>query len=261
MLNTLPVRDFPALEESDYPAQLTIKQSQLKNLLIKTYFAMSQQDVRHYLNGTFLEINSQSMKCVAADGHRLAMASTQDESIDNIDAKVVLPRKSVLELVRLLGGDADHDVCLHLGTARFRLVAPDFIFTTKLINVSYPDYKRLIPKGVSTAVLDREALKQALVRVSILSNEKFRGVRFQLELAKLRITANNSDQEQAEEVVPVEYEGGQIEMGFNVAYLLDVVSAITAKSIRCLFSGPNEGVLIEPIEGDHSLYVVMPMRF
>src|SRR5262245_11106734 len=113
MLNTLPAQDFPNLEDCDYPAQLTIKQSQLKNLLTKTYFAMGQQDVRHYLNGTFLDISQQSMKCVAADGHRLALASTQDESIGNVEARVILPRKSVLELIRLLGNDMDNDVSLH----------------------------------------------------------------------------------------------------------------------------------------------------
>ncbi len=110
------------------------------------------------------------------------------------------------------------------------------------------------------AIGDREAIKQALTRASILSNEKFRGVRFQLEPMKLRITANNSDQEQAEEAVALDYEGNNIEIGFNVAYLLDVVSAIAAKLIRCVFTGPNDGVLIESADGDHSLYVVMPMR-
>jgi len=260
MLNTLPAQDFPNIEDSDYPAQFTIKQSHLKNLLTKTYFAMGQQDVRHYLNGTFLDIGQQSIKCVAADGHRLALATIHDENIGNVEARVILPRKSVLELIRLISNDNDHDVTIHIGDSRIRLITPDYIFTSKLINAQYPDYNRLIPKGTTIAVGDRESIKQALIRASILSNEKFRGVRFQLEPSKLRITANNSDQEQAEEAVTLDYAGNNMEIGFNVAYLLDVVSAITTKSIRCAFTNPNDGVLIEPAESDHSMYVVMPMR-
>jgi DNA polymerase III subunit beta len=259
MLNTLPAQDFPSLEDSDYPVQFTIKQSHLKNLLTRTYFAMGQQDVRHYLNGTFLDIGQNSIKSVAADGHRLALATIQDEKIGHVEARVILPRKSVLELIRLFSGDGECDVTIHIGDSRFRALSADYIFTSKLINAQYPDYNKLIPRGTTVAIGDREAIKQALVRASILSNEKFRGVRFQLEPSKLRITANNSDQEQAEEAVALDYAGQALEIGFNVAYLLDVVSAITAKTIRCVFSGPNDGVLIEA-EGDQSMYVVMPMR-
>ncbi len=140
------------------------------------------------------------------------------------------------------------------------MITSDYIFTSKLINAQYPDYNRLIPKGTTVATGDRESIKQALTRASILSNEKFRGVRFQLDVNKLRITANNSDQEQAEEEVSLDYAGNQMEIGFNVAYLLDVVSAITAKTIRCVFTSPNDGVLIESGESDHSIYVIMPMR-
>ena len=262
MLNTLPAQDFPNLEASDYPVQFTIKQSHLKNLLTKTYFAMGQQDVRHYLNGTFLDISQNTIKCVAADGHRLALSTIHDENIGNIDAKVILPRKSVLELIRLLSSDTDSDVVIHIGDTRFRIVTTDYTFTSKLINAQYPDYNRLIPRGTTIAVGDREAIKQALTRASILSNEKFRGVRFQFEPSKLRITANNSDQEQAEDAVSLDYEGNKMEIGFNVAYLLDVVSAIATKTIRCVFTDSNNGVLIEPAEGEQSvnLYVVMPMR-
>lgn len=260
MLNTLPAQDFPNLEESEYPAQFIIKQSQLKHLLTKTYFAMGQQDVRHYLNGTFLDITQKTIKCVAADGHRLALTTFYDENIGNIEAKVILPRKSVLELIRLLASDNDNDVAVHIGNNRFRIITSDYIFTTKLINAQYPDYNRLIPKGSIIAIGERESIKQALTRASILSNEKFRGVRFQLEPSRLRITANNSDQEQAEEAVALDYIGNNMEIGFNVAYLLDVVSTITAKTIRCVFTSPNDGVLIESADSDHSIYVVMPMR-
>jgi DNA polymerase-3 subunit beta len=216
--------------------------------------------VRHYLNGTFLDIGQQSIKCVAADGHRLALTTIHDGNIGNVEARVILPRKSVLELIRLLGNDSDSDVSVYIGDSRVRVITPDYIFTSKLINAQYPDYNRLVPKGQMVAIGDRESIRQALTRASILSNEKFRGVRFQLDVNKLRITANNSDQEQAEEDVSLEYNGNKMEIGFNVAYLLDVVSTITTKTIRCVFTSPNDGVLIESGENDLSLYVVMPMR-
>lgn len=260
MLNTLKAEDFPNLEESAYPVQFTLREAQLKSLLNKTSFAMGLQDVRHYLNGAFLDISHQSIKCIAADGHRLALASLQDESIGNAEARVILPRKSVLELIRLLGNDAGN-ITLNVGDSRFRVHNNEFIFTTKLINAQYPDYNRLIPRGTTTATGDREMLKQALTRASILSNEKIRGIRLQLETNKALITANNPDQEQAEEAVALDYAGNNMEVGFNVAYLLDVFSVMTAKLIRCIFAGPNDGVLIESTEDeDQSLYVIMPMR-
>lgn len=259
-LNTLPPQDFPNLDQSEYPVKFSILQIQLKSLLTKTYFAMGQQDVRHYLNGAFLDIGRQSIKCVAADGHRLALTTIEDERIGHAEAKIILPRKSVLELIRLLNTDGDQEAAISTGNGRFQIVTNDYTFTTKLINAQYPDYHRLIPAGSSVAIAERDAIKQALTRTSILSNEKFRGVRFQIEPTKLRISANNSDQEHAEEDLPLTYNGNNIEIGFNVAYLLDVVSSITAKSISCAFTDPNNGVLIKPIEEDDSLYVVMPMR-
>lgn len=259
-LNTLPSHEFPNLEEASYSTEFSLREHLLKDLLSKTYFAMGLQDVRHYLNGIFLDIKPGAIKCVAADGHRLALANIEDESITNVSAKVILPRKSVMELMRLLDHGENSNAKIYINDHRFRIVTDHFIFTSKLINAQYPDYNRLIPKGTTVAIGERELIKQALVRASILSNEKFRGVRFQLEPSKLQITANNSDQEQAEEALPLDYTGAPMEIGFNVAYLLDAVSAIASKTIRCVFTDPNQGVLIEPEEGDPSLYVIMPMR-
>src|SRR3990167_540970 len=260
ILNTLPTQDFPHLENISYPITLKLHQHLLKKLLSQTYFAMGQQDVRHYLNGTFLDISKGAIKCVAADGHRLALTSIQDERVGNIETQVILPRKSVLELMRLLSDENKEEAKIGIADGRLCVTTSDYIFTTKLINAQYTDYSRLIPRGTLIATGDREVIKQALTRASILSNEKYRGVRFQLEPNKLRITANNADQEQAEEAVTLDYSGSNIELGFNVAYLLDVVSSITSKTIRCAFTDPNNGVLIESAESDQSLYVVMPMR-
>lgn len=260
VLNTLPPTDFPSLEESEYPTSFSIKQSYLKTIFSKTYFAMGQQDVRHYLNGAYLDITPNTIKCVAADGHRLALASVSDDDIGDVDTRIILPRKSVLELMRLFGTDDDDVAHLSIGDSRFRVQTQDFIFTSKLINAQYPDYNRLIPKSGVVATGEREQIKDALTRAAILSNEKFRGVRFQLAENKLRISANNADQEHAEDAVSLDYTGNEMEIGFNVSYLLDIVSSVTTNLLKCSFSDPNSGVLIEPDNDDSCLYVVMPMR-
>lgn len=260
MLNTLSPNDFPNLESAEYNVNFPVQQSHLRSLFARTYFAMGQQDVRHYLNGALLDIGHQSIKCVAADGHRLAMATVHDPHIGDVAARVILPRKSVLELTRLLADGDNSEAMVNIGENRFRIQLKEYTFSTKLINAQYPDYNRLIPRGIQTASGEREAIKQALTRASILSNEKFRGIRFQLEPGKLMITANNTDLEQAEEALSIDYGGTKMEIGFNVAYLIDIMSVISSKIIKCVFTGPNDGVLIESGDEDHCLYVVMPMR-
>jgi len=267
MLTTLPVSDFPNIEDSPFTSEFIMAQGKLKQLLSKVYFAMGQQDVRHYLNGTLLDIEQNVMKCVATDGHRLAYSSINDADIGDAKFRVILPRKSVLELMRLLNADGIESAKICIGENHFRVITMDFTFTSKLINAQYPDYDKLIPRNIeNTAIASREALKQALARASILSNEKFRGIRLQLDKDLLRIVANNPEQEEAEELIHLDYQGNGIEIGFNVAYLLDVVSTIASENIRWSFSDPNAGVLIESEEeeGDGgkngSLYVVMPMR-
>lgn len=263
MLMTLPAHDFPSVEDGPFVAQFKIKQAKLKKLLSKTHFAMGQQDVRHYLNGALLHINQGVVKCVATDGHRLAFSSFHDDNLLDTQARVILPRKSVIELIRLLDNN-DNEATLCIGENHFRLISSDFTFTSKLINAQYPDYDKLIPKnGSNIATANRELLKQALTRASILSNEKFRGIRLQMEPDSLRIVANNPEQEEAEELVQLEYQGSGVEIGFNVAYLLDVVSTLASDNIRWSFNDPNGGVLLEAAENEDneiSLYVVMPMR-
>lgn len=262
ILNTLPAEDFPQFEQVDYAAELPLKQHQFKELLSKTYFAMAHQDVRHYLNGALLEVQSQFIKCVAADGHRLALATMSfPHHPETLQTKVIIPRKSVVELIRLLSGELPEEMVLKLADNRLEVATSEYIFTSKLIDAQYPDYTRLIPQGKAIATGERDAIKQALTRASILSNDKFRGVRFQFEANQLVITANNADQEQAKEALPLTYQGESVEIGFNVSYLLDVLAAIATKTIRYMFTDSDHGVLIEPAEEGHqSLYVVMPMR-
>lgn len=260
-LTTLPAHDFPSVENGPFGTQFEISQAKFKRLISKTHFAMGQQDVRHYLNGALFDINQGLIKCVATDGHRLAFSSLEEPNAANTRVKVILPRKSVLELIRLLDANSDEMIRVCIGDSHFRIITPDFTFTSKLINAQYPDYDKLIPKSVqNTAIASREALKQALARASILSNEKFRGIRLHLDSDQLRIVANNPEQEEAEETITLEYQGSGLEIGFNAAYLLDAIGAISSDQVRWSFNDPNTGVLIEPSDISDSLYVVMPMR-
>jgi DNA polymerase-3 subunit beta len=261
MLTTLSAHDFPSIESGVFTTEFEISQEKLKKLIGKIYFAMGQQDVRHYLNGALFDINQGVIRCVATDGHRLAFSSIGDINFEGSNAKVILPRKSVLELMRLLDANNEAPVRVSVGDNHFRVTSAGFIFTSKLINAQYPDYEKLIPKSIEhTAIASREELKQALTRASILSNEKFRGVRLHLDNDLLKIMANNPEQEEAEELIQLNYQGIGMEIGFNVSYLLDVVSTIASDNIRWSFTDPNGGVLIESSDKDDSLYVVMPMR-
>lgn len=262
LLATLPADEFPAIEAPQFTTVFHIEQSKLKKLLSNIHFAMGQQDIRHYLNGALFDINQSDLKCVATDGHRLAFSQYTGLPSDTPHMKVILPRKSVVELMRLLDAHSDENITISMGESHFRVQATDFILTSRLISAQFPEYERLIPRQIQkTALASREALKQALVRASILSNEKFRGVRWHLDQDVLRIIANNPEQEEAEETIQLEYQGSEMELGFNVAYLLDVLSAISSEKIRCSFSELESGILFEPVEEADSLYVVMPVHF
>ncbi len=261
-LATLPATDFPHTENMIFTTEFKIDQNKLRKLLGKVHFAMGQQDVRHYLNGALFDVDNGTIRCVATDGHRLAFSSIDQVETGKKNSRVILPRKSILEMMRLLDTNASDEVTVYLGENHFRLSSADFTFTSKLINAQYPDFNKLIPRSINNvAIASREGLKQALVRASILSNEKFRGIRLQFDQNSLKIVANNPEQEEAEEIVHLDYKGSDMEIGFNAAYLLDVVSTIAAENIRCSFTDANAGILIEASEkDDSSLYVVMPMR-
>jgi DNA polymerase III subunit beta len=260
-LSTLPADGFPAIDQMSASHQFTLKQGQLKRLIDRTAFSMAQQDVRYYLNGMLFEVAKQRLRAVATDGHRLAMATMEiagaplDESV-----QVILPRKGVLELVRLLQ-DSDSDVQVLVGSNHFRAVTAEFTFTSKLIDGKFPDYERVLPRGANRALsCARSALRDALARTAILSNEKYRGVRLVIEQSSLQILANNPEQEEAEETLEVEYGGDRVEIGFNVGYLIDVLGALSGGDVRIQFSDGGSSVLIEEPGADGATYVVMPMR-
>jgi DNA polymerase-3 subunit beta len=258
-LATLPATEFPNVDDDADTFSLTLSQSRLRELLENTSFAMAQQDVRYYLNGMLFEVTASHLRVVATDGHRLAMETLEIESGVSEDQHLILPRKGILELARLL--DVGGDITLTFGQNHIRATVPDYTFTSKLVDGKFPDYNRVLPKNGNKVLLgDCQELRSAFARASILSNEKYRGVRVLLSNGELKILANNPEQEEAEEVVSVEYEGDSLEIGFNVSYLIDVLSTLASERARITLSDPNSSALLEADEGSDALYVVMPMR-
>ena len=229
-------------------------------MLDSTSFAMAQQDVRYYLNGLLFEVSADYLRVVATDGHRLALRTEAVKIPTAEKCQVIVPRKGILELSRLLT-DADEEVRIVIGTNHIRAHTDNFTFTSKLVDGKFPDYDRVLPKGgdkILTAI--RSDLRQALNRTAILSNEKFRGIRLLLSNDELKIAANNPEQEEAEEIINVEYQGAPLEIGFNVSYLVDVLTVAATDSVQLILSDSNSSVLIKAMEDNPSLYVVMPMR-
>ncbi|WP_044873340.1 DNA polymerase III subunit beta [Pseudomonas sp. LFM046] len=259
-LSTLPANDFPTVEEGPGSLNFSLVQSKLRRLIERTSFAMAQQDVRYYLNGMLLEVNGGILRAVATDGHRLAMCA-MEAGIEGVDRhQVIVPRKGILELARLLT-EQDGEVRIVLGQHHIRATTGEFTFTSKLVDGKFPDYERVLPRGGDKLVIgDRQALREAFSRTAILSNEKYRGIRLTLASSLLKIQANNPEQEEAEEEVAVDYNGGNLEIGFNVSYLLDVLGVMSTEQVRLILSDANSSALVQEADNDDSSYVVMPMR-
>ena len=259
-LSTLPADDYPNLEDWEGEIEFEISQKNLRSLIEKTHFSMAQQDVRYYLNGLSLELEGDLIRSVATDGHRLALSKHILDGAAFPTNQVIIPRKGVMEILRLIG-DEDSSLKIQIGSNHIRLYSTEFIFTSKLVDGRFPDYRRVLPRdGDKTILADKMLLKDALTRASILSNEKFRGIRLDLTTGELQITANNPEQEEAVEVVDVDYEGATLEIGFNVAYLIDVLGAIDDDKIKLTLADSNSSALVEAQSTDKCLYVVMPMR-
>jgi DNA polymerase-3 subunit beta len=258
-LATLPPADFPRVESAAGDLDLTVSAIELRRLLNQTAFSMAQQDVRYFLNGMLLEVTGNHIRTVATDGHRLAMCTLQHRT-GSERRHAIVPRKGILELGRLLAEDGG-DVVLSIARNHLRARYGGYTLTTKLVDGRFPDYEKVIPKqSANILTADRDQLKQAFARASILSNEKYRGVRLLLEADQLTVRANNPEQEEAEESVAVSYAGPRLEIGFNVTYLQDVLGAVSTDSVRMSVSDANSSALIDGPGAEESLYVVMPMR-
>ncbi|MEH6625479.1 MAG: DNA polymerase III subunit beta [Motiliproteus sp.] len=259
-LSTLPASEFPNIEDGPRNLEIPIAQKKLRRLIERTGFAMAQQDVRYYLNGMLLELDNNQLRTVATDGHRLATAVCSVDQDLSVKQQVIVPRKGILELARLLE-DTDTEAQLVIGSNHIRVNTGDYTFTSKLVDGKFPDYERVIPRGGDKLVIaDRQELRQVLSRISILSNEKYRGVRLALTEGYLQVMANNPEQEEAEETLAVDYQGPSVEIGFNVNYILDVLSILPDKDVSISLSDPNSSSLIEAVDSNDCLYVIMPMR-
>ncbi|MGD2076232.1 MAG: DNA polymerase III subunit beta [Gammaproteobacteria bacterium] len=259
-LTTLPAADFPVVEHIQGDCRFSIAQNKLKELIDRTQFSMAQQDVRYYLNGLMIEIGDDSVRAVATDGHRLALC---DMPVD-IDAaaarQVIVPRKGIQELQRLLE-ETKAPVDVEIGSNHLRARTGEVCLTSKLVDGRFPDYERVLPKGGDKQVIaNRELFRQALSRTSILSNEKYRGIRLYLNTDNVKIQAHNPDQEEADEEFEVSYQGDGLEIGFNVTYLLDVLSAVRSDDVELTLSDSNSSCLIRQPGTEQYRYVVMPMR-
>ena len=260
-LSTLPASDFPSLEEGLGTTEFRIGTIKFQQLIDSTSFAMAQQDVRYYLNGMLFETKPGSIKAIATDGHRLALSEEDCEiGSENTINQVIVPRKGILELSRLF--EEDKEVTVIIGTHHIKVSGSVLTFTSKLVDGKFPDYNRVLPKmSENIMTCDRELLKQALSRTAILSNEKYRGIRLQFSKNKLSLYANNPEQEEAEEHVDVDYTGADMEVGFNVAYLIDVLSVLKDEKVSMSLADSNSSVLINGVNStSNSAYVVMPMR-
>lgn len=258
-LATLSADDFPLVEQAEAQQSITVDQEKLGNLIDSTSFAMAQQDVRYYLNGLLFELTSGELTSVATDGHRLALGSLSIEHSSE-NRQVILPRKAVHELGRILSS-YNGDVELVLSTNHLQAQVGEIHFVTKLIDGKFPDYERVIPIGHTLVVdVDRELLRAGLMRASILSNEKYRGIRLAVVNGLMKIQAHNPEQEEAEEELEVDYQGPEIEVGFNVGYLLDVLNTLTSQNVQLLLQDSNSSLLIQSESAERCKYVVMPMR-
>lgn len=260
-LQTLPAEDFPRMTEAaGQPTILKLTQKQLKRMLGLVQYAMAQQDIRYYLNGMLLVVSKDELRLVATDGHRLAYASEAIGSQGTERIEVILPRKTVLELSRQL---ADNDEALEIALtptqARFSFGEVEFV--SKLVDGKFPDYERVIPQNQNKILLlDRAGFQHSLLRAAILTNEKFRGVRLVLASGSLKILSTNAENEEAQEEIEVDYTGDELDVGFNVNYLLDVLNNVATDKIEIRLADSNSSALIMLPDNSRFKYVVMPMR-
>ena len=258
-LVTLPAAEFPVVEDIKAGQTITVSQASLARLIEKTHFSMAQQDVRYYLNGMLLETGGKHLRAVATDGHRLALCQADLDGNDFEEQQVIVPRKGVLELQRLMSGEGDLNI--ELGSNHIRIQLEGIRFTSKLIDGRFPEYDRVIPKESSNELkADRTEFKNALQRTAILSNEKYRGIRLVIRDSGVMLQAHNPEQEEAEEELAVEYTGEDIEIGFNVNYLLDALGAVEGDDVTLSVQDSNSSCLIRQPGNDDCTFVVMPMR-
>lgn len=257
---TLPAEDFPACKQDTPNVEFDLPRDALIRLLQSTHFAMSQQDVRVFLNGLLLEFEGTTITAVATDGHRMAICKIASEQT-LLHHRLLLPRKGVLEMLRLLNSIDDDNISVAAGNNSFRLLSSDYQFSTKLIDARFPPYVKAIPKDNDKFVLvDKDALKRALSRIVILAHEKSRAVLLELKPGCLTLIANNQEQEEAIESIEAQVDGNDLRIGINASYLLDVLNVIPDSLVRLSMSTTDKSILVESLQDECYQYVIMPMK-
>ncbi|AKM30599.1 DNA polymerase III subunit beta [Pandoraea faecigallinarum] len=260
-LQTLAAEDFPTVAEAnDYAASFALPQRAFRQLLGMVHFAMAQQDIRYYLNGMLLVVEGEKIEAVATDGHRLAYCNTTIAGEKFARQEVIIPRKTILELQRLLE-DIDDPVQIDVAPSQVKFRFANVELVSKLVEGKFPDFNRVIPKGYNKSfVIGREELHRSLQRAAIVTSDKFKGVRFLVSENQLKISANNTENEEAQEEIEIDYTGESVDIGFNVTYLLDVLSNLKVEQVKVSLGDANSSALITLPDNDEFKYVVMPMR-
>ncbi len=259
-LQTLPASAFPRVETEQWDTEFDIEQGKLKELIDNTAFSMAQQDVRYYLNGLLLETEAKELRAVATDGHRLAMSEITIEGDIGEPRQVIVPRKAVLELGRYLD-DSTLIASVRMNPNHIQVKAGPLVFTSKLIDGRFPDYEKVIPRKLSTHLeIERSEFYDVLARAAILTNEKFKGVRLNLSSKRLLVSAHNPDQEEASDEMSVDYDGGDLEIGFNVGYLMEALRVLGGDKVDFGLQDPNSSCTVTAPGDEATLYLVMPMR-
>lgn len=258
-LTTLPAENYPSSEDECNDVELSIPRLVLLQLLQSTHFAMSQQDVRVFLNGLFLEFEPKLISAVATDGHRMAICRYGCDNTNQ--SKLLLPKKGVQELLRLLNCISDEHVLLTAGKSHFKLISSQFVFLSKLIEARFPPYAKAIPRDQDKQIIiDCASFKRALSRIVILAHEKSKAVMLHLQSGQLTLIANNNEQEEAIETLVADTQGDELKIGLNATYLLDVLNHFGDGQIRLCMSNTDSSILIESLVNENYQYIIMPMK-
>ncbi len=260
VLSCLPAENYPEFAESSLERQFSINAGKLKKALDKTLFCMANQDVRYYLNGLLLNISNRKIKLVASDGHRLAIYEDELDEAAGFEARIILPRKGVMELSRLLD-DPEADLDVEFSSNNIRIKIKHIVFSAKLVDAKYPDFSKVFEQPFLNEIhIQKQALKEALTRVAVLSNEKFKGVSLDVYAGNLRISTHNPEHDEAEEEMLIEYTGEPVSIAFNAQYLLDAVSNLDSELAVLTITSNNSTCFINEPNLETYKFIVMPMR-
>lgn len=260
-LSTLPAENYPEFSEDKLPNQFFINAGKLKKALSKTMFCMANNDVRYYLNGLMLNINNDTLKIVASDGHRLSIYTDKLDTETGYEERIIIPRKGVIELAKLLD-DADAELNVEFSANNIRVSIKDTVFSAKLIDAKYPDFSKVFSQDfMSELIADRQGLKDTLTRVAVLSNEKFKGVSFDVSENLIKLSSHNPEHDEGEEEIEVEFSDNPLLIAFNANYLLDAIGNLDGEKVALIFASNALSCFIQETALDSNYkYIVMPVR-